>query len=67
MKRATEVFFPGEGNAVYPNDVYADDHPYIAMYPSKFVDVEVIEAPSKKRSAPEVEQATAAPGEKRAR
>ena len=63
MKRATEVFFPGEGTAVYPNDIYADDHPYCVNYPSKFVDVEVIEKPGR-RSAP-VEQATAAPGEQR--
>ena len=42
MKRATEVFFPGEGNAIYPTDVYADDHPYVLSYPSKFVDVEVM-------------------------
>ena len=64
MKRAIEVFFPGEGTAVYPNDVYADDHPYVISYPSKFIDVDVIEAPNKRRSAP-VEQATAAPGEQR--
>ena len=64
MKRATEVFFPGEGAPVYPDVIFADDHPYVLSYPSMFVDVEVVEAPTKRRSAP-VEQATAAPGEKR--
>jgi hypothetical protein len=63
-KRVINAFFPGDEVIVHEGDVYADDHPYVKMYPSMFEELVVIEAPSKRRSAP-VEQATAAPGEQR--
>ncbi len=63
MKRVINSFFPGEGQLVNAGDIYADDHPYVKMYGANFAEVDVIQAPGR-RSAP-VEQATAAPGEKR--
>ena len=62
MKRAVGTFFPGNDPLIQEGDLYADDHPYVAMYPANFADVVVHEAPSRKRT---VEQATAAPGEQR--
>jgi hypothetical protein len=45
---------------------YADDHPYVKMWPDRFKDANdgatFIEAPAKRGK---VEQATAAPGEER--
>ncbi len=63
MKRVINAFFPGDDVLVHEGDVYADDHPYVKMYPSMFDELVVIQAPGR-RSAP-VEQATAAPGEQR--
>jgi hypothetical protein len=63
MKRAVTDFFPGNDPKVNAGDMYADDHPYVKSYPDYFEDPVVIHAPGR-RSVP-VEQATAAPGEKR--
>jgi hypothetical protein len=69
MKRSTTDFFPGNDPKVNAGDLYADDHPYVKSYPGNFEDPVVIEAPGRKTAQhrPEVEQATAAPGEKRGR
>lgn len=52
---------------VDPDVFYADDHPYVKAHPDWFVDLAdepLVQKPSRSRS---VEQATAAPGEKRNR
>lgn len=66
----------GTEEVIGPDNIYADDHPYVKKYaPSgAFVDIEaskVIQAPSPKAQTyaqsvrEDVEQATAAPGEVR--
>ncbi len=63
--RAKEPFFAGVQPApINPDDIYADDHPLVRQFPTMFVEVRIIEAPVRRRLA-DVEQATAAPGEKR--
>ena len=48
---------------VSEDDVYDDDHPYVKAWPEMFGDLMDLVTV---HHAPEVEQATAAPGEKRA-
>lgn len=62
-KRVTRSFAFGSNppTVVFEDEVYADDHPFVKAYPDHFEDnaVDVIDAPRR------VEQATAAPGERR--
>jgi hypothetical protein len=51
--------FDGSSFVVNPSEVFAEDHPLVRAYPHLFKPLE----PSRQR--PEVEQTTAAPGEKR--
>lgn len=51
--------FEGEPFVVSPSEIFASDHPLVRAYPHLFVPLE------ESRERPEVEQATAAPGEKR--
>jgi hypothetical protein len=52
-----------------PASVFADDHPYVKANPGLFVEAwdegDVVRAPGRHSRAHPVEQATAAPGEKR--
>jgi hypothetical protein len=49
----------GEPFVVNPSEIFADDHPIVRAHPDLFEPLE----PSRQR--PDVEQMTAAPGEKR--
>ena len=51
--------FNGEPFVLNPSEIFAPDHPLVRKYPHLFEPVE----PSRQR--PQVEQTTAAPGEKR--
>lgn len=62
MKRPKQsVFFGWRGRevALHPDEIYPDDDPLVRDNPQLFEDVKL------KSSTPVVEQATAAPGEKR--
>ena len=51
--------FDGEVFVINPAEVFATDHPLVREYPHLFRPLEA------SRARPEVEQATAAPGERR--
>jgi hypothetical protein len=63
---AVQSFVGGIGNRDYritKGDLYADSDPVVKAWPAAFAPIEVRESVG----TPRVEQATAAPGEKRAR
>jgi hypothetical protein len=59
----------GSITVISPDSEFADDHPYVKANPNLFVEAwdeaNVVRAPSRHSRAHQVEQATAAPGEKR--
>jgi hypothetical protein len=59
-KEAATGSVDGEPFVLTPNELFAADHPIVRAYPDFF---KPLEDPHRQR--PEVEQATAAPGEKR--
>jgi hypothetical protein len=67
VTQPTAISFNGEAVVILPDDIYADNHPWVRARPDLFVDAfdesRVIAAPPRSKHA--VEQATAAPGEKR--
>ena len=64
-KKAKQSFAKGakDGSITVVNedDLFADDHPFVKAWPDMFVDVEDLA----QRPPSKVEQATAAPGERR--
>lgn len=69
-KCALESFAFGNKDGTIANvnsdEVYADDHPFVKAHPKMFRDLEDDPTIIKARRDRPVEQATAAPGEKRA-
>jgi hypothetical protein len=67
LYQAIETFFAGDAvECVNAGDLYEEDDPFVRHYPSKFKPAPV-KSSVPVRSAGRVEQATAAPGEKRQR
>jgi hypothetical protein len=65
LYRAIERFFPGESPVcIEPTDVYEEDDPLVLKYPSKFVPIRIVRT-GKGAEPTVIEQATAAPGERR--
>lgn len=71
MKRATQTFHAAGGRTVAEGSLFDDKEPVVREYPAMFEDADAAalrlldEPPVFRAVAPAVEQATAAPGEKR--
>jgi hypothetical protein len=71
MKRAIETFHVAGGSTVVEGSLFDDKEPVVREHPSMFEDAEAAAlrlletSPVFRAAAPVVEQATAAPGEKR--
>lgn len=71
MMRATQTFHAAGGRTVVEGSLFDDKEPVVREYPAMFEDADAAalrlldEPPVFRAVAPAVEQATAAPGEKR--
>lgn len=55
----------GTSTIIGPDQIFADDHPYVIRYPDLMIDIASLVIPNPGQPARAVEQATAAPGEER--